>query len=174
MRRSAIVLTALGLAVASARGQSAPQILKPCQSDSLRRAFDFWVGDWNVTTPDGKQTGTSHVEVISGGCALLENWRDVHGAEGKSLNTYDPQLKRWRQLWVGQFGAVTDYSRSEWHDGTLSFFVDAPMQGSRPPMLVRLSFTPMAPDLVRQHSEQSTDDGKTWTTQYDFRYHRIR
>lgn len=174
MRFSAISLGIFVLGLARAHGQAPAPNPNPCQSDSLRRAFDFWVGDWTVTAPDGRQTGTSHVEAVSGGCALLENWRDMRGGEGKSLNTYDPRLKRWRQFWVGNFGAVNDYARSEWRDGTLSFYMDAPAQPGQPAALVRLSFTRLAPDLVRQHSEQSTDGGKTWVTQYDFQYHRVR
>ena len=37
---------------------------------------------------------------------------------------------------------------------------------------VRLSFTPLAPNRVRQHAENSTDGGATWTTVYDFLYLR--
>lgn len=146
----------------------------PCQADTLYRRFDFWIGNWKVSTPGGtQQVGTSHVDVVSGGCALLENWRDMRGAEGKSLNTYDPTLHQWRQFWVGQQG-MTDYSRSEWRDGnTLSFYSVLPPTPARGRAIMRLSFTPLEHDLVRQHGELSTDDGKTWTTQYDFRYHRI-
>ena len=36
----------------------------------------------------------------------------------------------------------------------------------------RLSFTPLPNGTVRQHGEQSTDHGKTWTTLYDLYYHR--
>ena len=153
---------------------SAPPSAAPCRTDSVRRAFDFWVGDWTVTNPQGAQVGTSHVEVVSGGCGLLENWRDARGGEGKSLNTYDPARGQWRQFWVGQFGAVTDYSRSEWHDGTISFYADVPASRGTPAGMLRLSFSPVAHDRVRQHGESSADGGKTWTTQYDLTYTRVR
>ena len=102
---------------------------------------------WTVT-PAGatQQVGTSHVDVVSGGCALLENWRDARGGEGKSLNTYDPALKQWRQFWVGQQGGVTDYSRSEWNGSTISFFADVPAANGRPKATMRLSFTPLSHD----------------------------
>jgi hypothetical protein len=38
----------------------------------------------------------------------------------------------------------------------------------------RLTFTPVNDTTVRQHGEQSTDNGATWTTTYDFYYYRRR
>jgi hypothetical protein len=36
----------------------------------------------------------------------------------------------------------------------------------------RLRFYNLGADRVRQFSEGSTDDGKTWTVEYDFTYNR--
>jgi hypothetical protein len=146
----------------------------PCRNDPDYRRFDFWAGNWRVTTPGGTQVGTSHVDVISGGCALLENWRDMRGSEGKSINTFDPATKKWRQFWVGQAGGVSDYADSEWHDKSLSFLLSFPAKPGSPPATMRLTFTPMEGGVVRQHSEISVDGGATWKTQYDFRYHPVK
>jgi hypothetical protein len=35
-----------------------------------------------------------------------------------------------------------------------------------------MTFTPINKDLVRQWGEVSSDDGTTWTMQYDLYYHR--
>ena len=43
---------------------------------------------------------------------------------------------------------------------------------SSPQKIVRLTFTPIDKDTVRQHSEMSEDGGQTWKTEYDFYYHR--
>jgi hypothetical protein len=179
LNASALALTALTLVpigARPARGQaqqgSAPSrsAIAPCESDSLRRRFDFWVGNWRVTNPAGAEAGRSQVQRIAGGCGLLENWYDARGTEGKSLNTYDPGTGQWRQFWVGQFGAVTDYSRSEWHDRTLTFYAAAAKPGAPQQ---RLSFTPVDSNTVRQRGELSSDGGRTWTTSYDFLYHRV-
>jgi hypothetical protein len=142
----------------------------PCATDSLRRRFDFWVGNWRVTGPAGAEVGRSQVQVVSGGCGLLENWYEARGTQGKSLSTYDPAVGQWRQFWIGQQGAVTDYSRSEWHDGTLTFYA-ASTKAAAPQQ--RLSFTPVDANTVRQHGESSSDGGKSWTTSYDLMYHRV-
>jgi hypothetical protein len=142
----------------------------PCRADANYRRFDFWVGNWRVTTVGGQQVGTSHVDVVSGGCGLLESWRDMRGSEGKSLNTYDPSTRAWRQFWVGQGGAVTDYSVSEWQGTSLVFTARA--RGPNGADLVqRLTFTPLDGGVVRQFGEASADGGKTWGSSYDFRYH---
>ena len=73
---------------------------------------------------------------------------------------------------IGQGGAVTEYRESEWHDGSLSL-VARPTAASGQPVQ-RLTFTPINDSTVRQHGELSKDGGSTWTTSYDFYYHRRR
>ncbi len=152
--------------------QRAKIIAAPCLADANARRFDFWVGTWEVTPANSTVVvGHSEVQVVSGGCALLENWTDRTGSEGKSLNTYNAKLGHWQQFWVGQQGEVTEFRDSHWDNGTLVFLahgVDA--QGA--PLEQRLSFSPIDSNTVRQHGEQSTDAGKTWSTTYDFHYHR--
>jgi hypothetical protein len=138
----------------------------PCASDAEHRRFDFWVGEWRVTTSGGVPAGSSVVQVVSGGCALLENWTSLRGATGKSLNAYNPATHQWQQYWVGQGGAVTEYRESEWHGPSLSLIARGPQT------IMRLTFTPLDRNTVRQHGELSSDGGKTWSTTYDFYYHR--
>jgi hypothetical protein len=146
----------------------------PCRDDPNYRRFDFWVGNWKVTTPGGQQVGTSHVDVVSGGCALLENWRDMRGSEGKSLNTFDPATGGWRQFWVGQGGGTTDYSESEWHGSSVTFTARTHGTNGRPDFVQRLTFTPLEGGVVRQFGEASADGGKTWPSSYDFHYHPVK
>jgi len=74
---------------------------------------------------------------------------------------------------VGQGGAVTDYTDSEWHDGSVSFLRYFEKGGDPRGTILRLTFSPLPDGVVRQHSELSIDAGKTWKTQYDFHYHRL-
>jgi len=145
----------------------------PCATDPERRRFDFWVGDWTVTTAGGTVVGSSVVQSINGGCSLLENWTAARGSTGKSLNSFNPAISKWQQYWVDQTGGVTEYRDSEWHNGALSFLA----RGTQPngsPVLQRLTFSAVSDSVVRQHGERSTDEGKTWSTTYDFYYHRRR
>jgi hypothetical protein len=147
---------------------------EPCADDADRRRFDFWIGEWTVTTKGGTPVGTSSVQRVSGGCALLENWADRRTGTGKSLNAYNPVTKQWQQFWVGQGGAVTEYRESEWIGPSLSYRAVYPPANGKPGTIIRLTFTPIDANTVRQFSDISNDGGKTWVVGYDFYYHRVR
>jgi opacity protein-like surface antigen len=138
-------------------------------ADSEHHRFDFWIGEWDVTTPDGQHVGSSVIQSVSGGCAILENWTDRHGGTGKSLNGYNPTVKQWQQFWIGQGGEVSEYRSSQFDGKSLAFFIK---DDATPLVLHRLTFTPIDSLTVRQHSENSEDGGKSWKTEYDFYYHR--
>jgi hypothetical protein len=157
-----------GSAAVGAGTQSAPA---PCMSDSNARRFDFWVGEWDVT-PAGDTTVVGHsvVQIVSGGCALLENWTASNGSQGKSLNSYNTGLGHWQQYWVGQAGGVTEYRDSQWNGKALVFLAHSVT--AKGDVEQRLSFTPLDSNTVRQLGEISTDGGKSWKVGYDFHYHR--
>jgi hypothetical protein len=146
----------------------------PCANAPERHRFDFWIGEWDVTTSakkDGSKGGSSVIQSVSGGCALLENWTSIKGGQGKSLNAFNPLVHEWQQYWIGQDGNVTEFRTSHFNGTSLSFLTD---NGPGPNLIGRLTFTPIDSDLVRQHYESSGDSGKTWTTVYDLYYHRKR
>ncbi|MCF7689772.1 MAG: hypothetical protein K9M98_12265 [Cephaloticoccus sp.] len=131
--------------------------------------FDFWIGEWNVTTPDGKTAGTNSIRPISGGFGLLENWQGTGGGSGKSLNTYNRAKGQWQQFWVGQ-GGVLELS------GGLDVQGRMVLQGTsvtpRGTSLNRITWTPNKDGTVRQHWENSRDQGATWQTVFDGLYTR--
>ena len=134
----------------------------PCAYEPKARALDFWAGDWEVHNPQGQLVGRSHVEPVSGGCALLENWTDGMGGTGKSLSAYNSERSAWQQYWVGQYGDVTEYRQSEWSDGRVALVAD----GRLPDGTVvrrRMTFTRLPDGAVQQAFELSRDDGRTWT-----------
>jgi tetratricopeptide (TPR) repeat protein len=145
-------------------------VLRPCLTRKESRMFDFWVGDWDVKTPQGQPAGQSSVQLLLEGCALYENWVDGQGGGGKSLNSYNPDTKQWQQFWTDQYGRVTEYRESEWINGSLRY--SATQMSPQGPTLIHMTFTPVNPDLVRQFGESSLDGGKTWTPSFDLYYHR--
>ena len=160
-------------APATGAGAGGPQRAPtPCVDAAERRRFDFWIGEWEVTTQGGTRVGSSVIQSVSGGCALLENWTSARGGQGKSLNAYNPAVAQWQQYWIGQDGNPTEYRESSWSGPSIVFRARAAAAGSTPASELRLTFTPVDSVTVRQHGEQSTDGGATWKTQYDFYYHR--
>ena len=165
-------LTTLLIALpALAPAQTPPTSPPPsCMAKPESRKFDFWVGEWDVTTPQGQPAGSSSVQLLLEGCALYENWSGRAGVSGKSLNGYNQGVGMWQQFWIDQTGRVTEYRQSEWVGDTLRFTAHSTMpQG---PMLQRMSFVKIDANTVRQWGAASMDDGKTWATPWDLYYHR--
>jgi tetratricopeptide (TPR) repeat protein len=144
-------------------------VLRPCLTRKESRMFDFWIGEWDVKNAAGQPAGQSSVQMLLEGCALYENWTDLQGGGGKSLNSYNVDTKQWQQFWTSQYGRVTEYRESEWIDGSLRYTAH---QLTPRDVLLHMTFTPVNKDLVRQFGETSTDGGKTWTPSFDLYYHR--
>jgi hypothetical protein len=169
----AVWLSASALPAQSAAPGSAPQRAPtPCADVAERRRFDFWIGEWEVTTQGGTRVGSSVVQSVSGGCALLENWTSARGGQGKSLNAFNPAIGQWQQYWIGQDGNPTEYRESTWSGASVAFRAHVSAVGATPAAELRLTFSPIDSVTVRQLGERSTDGGRTWSTQYDFYYHR--
>lgn len=140
----------------------------PCLSSKERRHFDFWLGEWDVYARGGK-VGENSITMALGGCAIHENYVTPGNYAGQSINYYDPIDKKWHQHWVGSGGDVYNYLETKREEGLLQFeskFMNA--QGVI--SLSRLTFTLNDDGTVRQLFEGSTDDGKTWSPQFDGLY----
>jgi hypothetical protein len=164
-----LVISNAGALLAQAPSTSPRNPPTSCANDPERHRFDFWLGEWDVTTRGGTKVGSSVIQSVSKGCALLENWTSAKGGQGKSLNAFNPAIRQWQQFWIGADGLVTEYRSSSYSGRSLIFTVD---RGGGSDSTYRLTFTPIDSLTVRQHSEASADGGKSWLTQYDFYYHR--
>lgn len=70
------------------------------------KAFDFWVGSWEVTNTDGTPAGFNTIVKSDGGCVVNENWVSAKaGYTGSSINFYNQRTGQWEQLWVDSTGA---------------------------------------------------------------------
>jgi hypothetical protein len=132
--------------------------------------FDFWIGEWTVFGPKGRQLGTSSITSVLGTGALAEHWRGAGGFEGHSLNSYDPVRRCWHQTWLDNTGTVLLL------DGGLveeSMVLEglAPFEDSGVLQPQRITWTP-EDDGVRQHWETRATDMDTWTTLFDGHYRR--
>lgn len=138
----------------------------PCAMDAFRQ-FDFWLGTWNVHTPDGKLAGTNRITAEYGGCVLHERYDTGRGYSGESLNTYDPGSRRWHQTWVDNQGTLLLL------DGGLrgtSMVMEGKTRDTAGTVTRhRITWTPNADGSVRQHWESTDATGK-WTTAFDGRY----
>lgn len=139
-------------------------------SNDVRRAFDFWIGEWDVTNAAGTKVGVNVITARQNGAILYESWTSVNGTTGESLNFYDPKSKQWRQIWVTPTGVVSEAAGSV-RDGAMH------MTGTRTladgtSVRTRSTYTPLDDGRVRQFIEHSTDDGTSWIVFFDGYYSR--
>jgi len=163
------------IAVLAVAAQTAPPALPPpppvdC-NDADHRAFDFWIGDWDVM-PTGSKTviANSRVEKIVG-CAISETYDQKVGPGGKPLNyhgrsisSYVPPDKNWRQYYVDSGGTAASLTGGI-VGGNMVF------TSKVGPVTNRMTVSASADGSVRQQGEGSLD-GTTWTPSYDFTYRR--
>jgi hypothetical protein len=143
----------------------------PCTA-AEHRQFDFWLGHWEVFTPDGKKAGDNTIESIDGGCALIERWRGSGGFTGTSLNSWDRGTRQWRQHWVDNQGSLLRLAGAL--DGRRMVLGGADAHPSKPGVALRqrITWTPLPDGAVQQVWQTSEDEGSTWTTVFDGRYRR--
>lgn len=100
----------------------------------------------------------------------MENWTSANGRGGKSMNFWDVNRGKWRQVWVADVGGSLDYE-GEFRDGAMRFegWTLAPSGGR---VLQKLTFFAIHRDTVRQLFESSADSGRTWRPGFDGRYVR--
>ena len=69
--------------------------------------FDFWIGTWTVTNPDGTPAGKNVIDKIQDNCILRENWTSATpGYTGTSNNFYNARTNQWEQIWIDNQGGT--------------------------------------------------------------------
>ena len=161
------------LCVAFAAGiiGAAPPAPKACSTEQYRQ-FDFWVGRWRVTDPQGKFAGTNDVTIEYGGCVVQEHWRGAGGDIGSSFNVYRPGTKMWHQTWVDNQGQVVLLDGT-YADGVMA--LSGPFKTQRGAKAInRIRWTRIDSDHVRQLWDYTLDGGKSWKVAFNGLYARIK
>src|SRR4051812_31063964 len=159
------VLALLSAAQTATTGAAAaaqtPNAAAAC-ADAEHHQFDFWVGRWDVYGPKGRQVAHSLIEKVYG-CGIRENWMPLNNQNGGSLSIYVPGEKRWEQFWIDSSGSRAIFTGG-WNGSAMV------ITGKWGGPLVRMTYSRNADGSVRQFGQQSTDEGKTWATSFDFTY----
>ena len=166
---TSLVLSSSLLAQSPSPPSAAALAPPPACQDAEFRQFDFWVGKWKVTNPNGQQVGTSEVSRQSEGCAIREQWTSASGKGGMSINYYDPAEKKWHQDWIGGDGTILHL-----HGGmkNSAMVLSDEAKGGQSALVNRISFTPMPGGKVKQEWSISKD-GQTWQTSFVGIYEKL-
>ncbi|MES2041491.1 MAG: hypothetical protein V4495_27045 [Pseudomonadota bacterium] len=157
----------VGLGLAGATTASAADVSTLVCTHPAMREFDFWLGEWQVHTPDGKLAGTNSIKREYDGCVIHERYTAGRGYSGESLNIYDVPRKVWHQSWVDNSGTLL-LLEGRLQDGKMVLEGQnlAP-EGHK--ISHRITWTPNANGSVRQLWE-STDAKGIWVIAFDGLY----
>ena len=150
----------------------APTPPPPACAGEAHAAFDFWVGEWEVSpnSEGAPAVANSRIEKVAVGCAVRETWMPFRGPHGASLNGIGAD-GLWHQRWVGGGNTMVDFRGGPTEDGRMVLtgnWKGAAGPDSNP--LIRMTYTLREDGSVRQHGEQSVDHGLTWSDSFDLIY----
>ena len=163
----------LGGIAPQASAQQPPTPRPPPCSQAMQRQFDFWIGEWTVSDPDGKPVGRSRIEATLDRCVIHEHWSGAGGSHGQSFNIYNAATRQWEQFWVDN-GGNRLYLKGGRVDGAMVLRGTQDVPNAKTGMVQheRITWTPNTDGSVRQLWETSTDDGKTWVVAFDGLYRK--
>ncbi len=161
----------IGMALAT-EGLPAAKGINPCMQDGKYRAFDFWLGDWEVygkLDKTGPLYGHNSITRAEQGCLIMEHWLSSKGSTGTSMNYYDGTIGQWVQRWVSTDGTVIDYAGGliELAENKQAMQLVGKIyyaSTKKQPQIrdFRGTWTPMDGGVVQQFFEESVDGGNTW------------
>lgn len=161
------LLAALLLVTPALAGQAdfSPRCAAP-----THRAFDYWVGEWEVLDSTGTKLGESSITQVSGGCAIAEHWRPVMGREGRSLTWFSIKDSLWHQAYVGA-NAWTPHYRGGITDGEM-MMEESPDEVAPGRPISRMRYYKKPGGEVQQVLWVSTDRGASWSLGFLGNYRR--
>lgn len=168
LRTAAVLLTSFSLLVTA---DTAAAQQAPCRADAYR-AFDFWIGTWDVIGANGNVAGRNVITAGNNGCTIHESYSTPRGYTGQSINAFDASRNRWHQTWSDNSGLLLLLDGESPRPGVM-VLQGARRDGQGREILDRITWTASADGSVRQHWENSSDGGTTWTTSFDGRYVRV-
>ena len=122
------------------------------------QAFDFWIGNWEVTNPDGTAAGSNSIDKIQDNCILRENWTCSKGNfTGTSNNFYNAKTKQWEQIWIDNQGGSL-HLKGNRNGNQMILQTDEAKNKEEQPFYHRVTWTLNEDGTVRQYWETITND----------------
>jgi len=163
----ALLLAAVVVAPpAPVEAQTAPA---PCATPE-HRAFDFWVGEWDVFDPSGRRVAENVITLEMNDCVVHESYTNLQGYHGESFNVYDASRGVWHQTWVDLGGALLVLEGGLEEGSMVLEGVTVGPDGGE--IHNRVVWTPADDGSVRQLWRTTADGGATWSTAFDGVYRR--
>lgn len=131
--------------------------------------FDFWIGNWTVTNPNGTLAGTNVIDKIQDNCILRENWTSAKGKfTGTSNNFYNQAKQQWEQIWIDNQGGSL-HLKGNRMGNQMILKTDVAKNQKGEPYFHKVTWTLNDDGTVRQYWETITND-KDVTVAFDGLY----
>lgn len=136
--------------------------------------LDHLIGSFDVFDPSGKLAATSTARWDQAGVAIAEDRRSVARADTQKLwFFYGDFGLGWKQLFVGRAGTVREFAQQKvLEDGGVELGARFDNGDGTFTLFRILVSGPDGSGGHRRHLESSRDEGKTWTTVFDYTYRR--
>ncbi|MBU1310224.1 MAG: hypothetical protein KKE30_11925 [Gammaproteobacteria bacterium] len=142
----------------------------PACNTEQHRAFDFWLGNWQVFKADGSLAGSNRISLAQNGCVLTEQYRTPGGFNGQSLNMFDSNRGLWHQTWVDNSGSLLLLEGNIVDNDMLLSGAITTAEGEVQQQRIR--WTPNQDGSIRQHWQAQMADGN-WVTLFDGLYKKV-
>jgi hypothetical protein len=184
----AFVLIATGTAAEASAAQDAPAKIAKAADVSGVHDFDFLVGEWRVHSRRLKErlVGSNEWEEFEGtlkshrlmeGLANVDDtvFRTPQGIyRGVAPRAYDAKSGQWAIWWIdgrNPFGDLDPPVKGRFVNGIGTFYANDTLRGK--PIKVRFTWSHITPTSARWEQAFSSDDGKTWETNWRQRLERV-
>ncbi len=152
----------------------------PC-STPQHRQLDFWVGDWDLEYRNGTGAIVHARNRITrdeyGECVIAEHFRLPGGGAGggdyigASHSMFDPQIGRWRQMWVENGGATVTLVGGPVTGQAHSFELLTTEPRGPTPRMMRMIWQDVTPAGLTWRWQAQQADG-SWQDVWAIRYRR--
>lgn len=175
--RSLLIVLLVSSICLFAQQQPAPP--QPCDRPEQKQ-FDFWVGDWDLTSSGSKPGEVIHnhntIKRILSNCIVQENFVGGNAIAqapqflGTSVSVFDVASEKWKQTWVDNQGSYLDFT-GEFKENQMILSREAVgPDGAK--VLQRMVWKNITPSEFDWSWERSKDKGQTWEVLWPIHYKR--
>lgn len=143
--------------------------------DGQWRVFHHQMKDAMADTPEWVDyEGQARFFTLLDGLVSVEELRTADGRPfGSAMRTFDRAQRTWSDAWVSAGTGVLQLPQhGKFVDGVGTWQSEEDYEGTR--MLARGVWKRVSPDVVTWDQSFSLDDGKTWKTNWEMRFERVR
>jgi hypothetical protein len=164
----ATLFVVASVAIATPRLLAAAEVGACSATES--RQLDFWVGDWHVSAPGSAPNAASKVTLAQDKCVVIEDWDGGRGHTGENMFAYSADDHKWHGMFTDNRGRV-HIMEGTGSSGEVQF--SAPSRDANGKAeWNRVRIVREGPDRVKQIWGKSTDNGATWTVEFQGTYER--